>query len=232
MTQYLDRLERLRYFDLATSMLAPLNDNHDGDGNGDGDEPHKPIQNLSGARRSSYTDYFSHLRIVNSSGDPEIQSNRVRTFSISSYTALHLNRDPDIKSITIDEAARLFNLSDLSDAIQDFMYLQTHGRNQPISHSTSILRRCNDNQRRHSQRIDMGFDSIRVWWNIKVQTRSLQHPGTVNKAATLCAQPPDVSKGWGLGRCDFALFMNDASAEFTGKANLKGKIKSANLTRY
>lgn len=217
MTQYLDRLERLRYFDLATSMLSSSNSNH-GD---DEDGSQQTIQNLSGARRPDFTDYFSHLQIMASTGNSE--ANRVRTFSISSYTVLHLNRDPDIKSITIDEAARLFKLPDLLDAIRDFIYLQTHGRNANISHSGSVLRRCNENQRRYSDECELGFSSIRVWWNIKVQNRSLQHPGTVKKAATLCAQPPDASSGWKLGRCDFALLLNDALAAFDGKANLKGK---------
>lgn len=228
MILYLDRLERLRYFDLATSLLTPVNTVNDTTEDSDTPTRQQTVQNLSGARRPDHTNYFSHLHRLETMGGPNstasrrsLRLNRIRTFSISSYTALHLNRDPDIKGLSIDEAARLFHLPDLRSAIQDFFYFESVS-GQTTTYSTPVLKRCNATQLRDRRSITLKFDSIRVWFNIKVQTRSLQHPGTVNKAATLCALAPDSSSGWRLGRCDFALLMNNTSANFTGKANLRG----------
>lgn len=83
----------------------------------------------------------------------------------------------------------------------------------------------------------MPFERINVWYTIKVQTKSLVEPGRVTKPTTMCAEPPGskmeqstgastVTRVWDLGRADCALFINDITSEFAGKANLKGRFSS------
>jgi hypothetical protein len=231
MVKHLDRLERVRYFDLATTLASIPNSETlqtlssfdasrqqemDPDGSLNLDSL-ATVQNLQGAKRTGYTDYFTILGILDSDSLSQKQRSRIRTFSVSPFTAIHLKRDPEVNKMSIDEAAKQFNLPDLHESIEDFFYFLSH----PHTSQGSILQRRPTTARQGYTPIN--FESIKIWHSVKVQTRSVLQPGKSNKPATICAMPPtDQTKGWVFGRCDFALFINDKEREFRGKANLEG----------
>jgi hypothetical protein len=232
MVTYLDRMERIRYFDLATTLANTTDSMPRGvlqsslhhntvqqqEESAQSLDNLATVQSLQGRNRANHTDYFAVLQTLSSIPLSNKQRNRIRTFSVSPFTAIHLNRDPEINKMSIDEAARLFGLSDLRESIEDFFHFKTH----PLTSQGSILQRRSSTARRNHP-VGFVFESIRIWHNVKVQTRSLLRPGKSNKPATICAMPPTVQQGgWPFGRCDFALFINDKEKEFHGKANLIG----------
>lgn len=224
MLQYLERLEGIRYFDLATALKA----SGEGEEMTEGAEQSRvkrvrTVQNLQSAKRAEFTDYFSHLRLLRSACLTRKELNRLRTFSATNFTVLHLNRDP-VCQLRIDEASCLFQLPDLKDALCDYLYFKNDVMN-PTRENSSALRRRTSQEKRNVPSPRLSFDTIRVWYTLKVQTRSLSFPGKINKPASISAAPPNESDGWELGRCDFALFINDLSKEFKGKADLIGQYE-------
>jgi hypothetical protein len=117
-----------------------------------------------------------------------------------------------------------YRLPDLLSAIQEYY----HG----LSSGTSLNRLGPVLSRNATaQSFDLGFDTIKMWFSMKVQTKSLFKPGETNKPITICAEPPfnavaqhSVSDKviWKYGRYDSALFINDDTNVFIGKANLQG----------
>jgi hypothetical protein len=222
MLTYLDRLERMRHFDLATTLVtsgdrekidpAAFPEELDEEEHAQWLDNLKTVQNLRGSKRPDYMNYFTVAKnLVNLSDD---QRRRVRTFVPNSFTAIHLNRDPSIKIISIQEAAMKFRIPDLGEAIQEYLYRQTHSL--PVASGLAIARSAIP-----QPAPPLPFDKVRVWFSIRVQTKSLLSPGRVNKAAAIAACPPS-NDTWSHGRCDCALFINDVQKPFSGHANLMG----------
>jgi hypothetical protein len=223
MTDHLDKLERIRHFDLVTALheleaIRELTGNQDGFASSQMDtlDQLNTVENLQGPKREAHTDYFAVIRGMERMGS-QLNHSRIRTFSVQPFTAIHLNRDPDISSISIDEASQKFGLPDLHNAIKEYYYnlfypsQDTDGPLLHRSHANSSV-----------ATIELPFKYISIWFNIKVQTKSLAEPGRVNRQQTLCAESKLVGNKWPFGRHDCALFINSLEKEFTGKANLKG----------
>lgn len=233
---FLQRMEKLRHFDMATALLQST-DLHKLEISrfyGGGEEVEHfldglaTVQNLRSAKRPEFTNYFALVKALASRSLKD--QLRDRTFIPTPFTAIHLNRDPSVNGMTIEDAGRLYGLPDLYGAIVDYYtgsrdndhLRRARQRGEPIiSRGNSTQRECR-----------LPFDSIKIWYTLKVQTRSLSQPGRVTKPSTICAEPPgvrtlnedgDPNEIWIEGRYDFALFINDMSAEFHGKANLKGE---------
>jgi hypothetical protein len=234
----LSRRETLRHFDLATAltsqsdavaMLKPdqfIKDLGD-DGVYNWLDELGTIQNFRGhGKRFKFLDYFAVAKSVEntSNGKP------ARTFIGNPYTALHLNRTPSLSIISIDEASEMFDLPDLRDAIDDYYLKLTHPHAHDKEGPVLSLSRVNDNLHARSS---PEFNGLKIWFNIRVQTKSLQDPGLVNRSATIHATPPQqlddrlLSKSeqnWVFGRYDCALFINDSDKPFFGSANLQGML--------
>ena len=222
----LDKLERLRHFDLVTAIEAENLSDSLRDRNSNWLLNLSTIQNLRHAKQANHKDYFAVMKKLESSNLAPKYRNRIRTFKGSSFTAIHLTREAEIAEISIQQAAALFQLPDLYDAIREYFYsIHTHENLSSSDHESSdsesaglAISRC-PNAVPASFSLD--FEKIRVWFAIRVQTRSLLEPGKANKTATICTQPP--SEEWPLGRSDFALFANNLTKRFKGHADLKGK---------
>jgi len=234
MVQGLGRRERLRHFDLATALHkagdAELHmdpDRFESALNESGRNPFLDhlgtVQNLRSAKRDEHINYFQIMKAVESG----IKDQRIRTFAGTSFTAIHLNRDPPLGIISVGEAARRFRLDDLEESIQEFYYRCQLG----IPHEGPIISQ-------HRIPDSMGsvqeITGIRVWISLKVQTKSLLRPGKVNRAATIFAEPPQFERNRPVhskevefkgGRYDCALFINDMNIPFHGRANLKGESR-------
>lgn len=247
MINFLSRLERLRFFDLVTAMTKTVQNTgvsfHSVSG-GVTDEDGSltqwldnlnTVQSLRGSKRKPHTNYF---KLVSGLTADERRIRRIRTFVPTSFTAIHLNRDPSVSTMSIDEAAIAFDLPELADSIREYFHPSQQEGRGPI-----ISRRYHGN--RLSTLPPLSFNTIRIWYKVKVQTKSLFEPGLVNKAATLFAEPPSSLSeeeeeslqmrqsgiklqdiAWIRGRYDCALFVNDMSKHFEGRANLKGEIPS------
>jgi hypothetical protein len=223
MTDRLDKLERLRHFDLTTALHSlemdhehTSNQNDFGSGQTDRLDCLKTVENLQGPKREDHTDYFAVIRGLETLGLPARHA-RSRTFSFQPFTAIHLNRDPDISSISVEVASRTFELPDLHDAIKEYYYRLSLPSQDPDGPILQRVSRANS-----ATGTELPFEHISVWFNVKVQTKSLAEPGRVNRQQTLCAEPKSVGNKWPFGRHDCALFINNLEKEFTGKANLQG----------
>jgi hypothetical protein len=215
MTSRLDMVERIRHFDLATGLhdLEERCDQPDQDST-----DLRTIENLCGPKREDYTDYFAVLRGLENFGR-QTSYKQTRTFSTHSFTVIHLNRDASISSISIDEASQKFGLRDLRSAMNDY-YHYLSNPNEDASRGPALRRTA----RSSSQATTLPFENIRIWYTIKVQTKSLTEPGKTSRPRTLCAEPKSTESGWPYGRYDCALFINDLEAPFKGKANLRGGV--------
>ncbi|KAH8999792.1 hypothetical protein EDB86DRAFT_3063873 [Lactarius hatsudake] len=116
--------------------------------------------------------------------------------SSDSLTAFHLNKTPDIASISISDAANLYTLQDFWPALGDF----TRG----LSHQQRRGRRIS---RGHP---DVGFNHIRVWFQFKIQLRSTHDRHVVVPAQTVQALP--LSKKHPQGLCDAVLIHTHGDA--------------------
>lgn len=238
MVLFLDRLERLRHFDIATALkTSGLADKLQGSAL-DQQDSHGPrqentelnsddlswldnigtVQNLRGGKRPEHRDLFRVVESLRYSNESAKHLNRIHTFQPTSFTVVHLNRDPSISSISITEAAARFDLPDLREALEEHFYFRLL-ENTP-QHDSPFARK-NVPSRVNREDI-LNFENIRVWFSLRVQTKSLLQPGRVNKAASISAEP--ASEVWPLGRHDCALFINDMKESFDGRATLQGTL--------
>jgi hypothetical protein len=231
--RWLDRLEKRRFFDLsvaiqrsgvdlrqeiptasAHSPLVPATRNCLAD--------IKTVELLTGPARDN-TDYFARAKhiqqLIRDGALPQKRLTRLRTFC-TEITAYHLNCDPDIVRITIDEAAARFQLPDLPRAIREFYgnQQQPHDRSGPV---LGVPAWFNDDP--------LPFETINIWVSLKVQLVNTKRPGC-DTARTVCAAPPSAE--WKLGRYDSCLFINHSCPPWTGTADLKGESHSHHSNQY
>jgi hypothetical protein len=238
MVQYLDRMERLRHFDLATALeltgsaeklrrefATPYGESHR---TSDQLEIQNyafldelaTIQNLRGSKRPDFQNFFTAAKALDDPSRGLKYRNRVLTFQPTAFTAIHLNRQPTHQNMPIREAMDLYRIPDLQEAIEEFYYHSSQERDARIPQSNGPVlshRRIPSNSQ-----FTLEYDTLRIWDNVKVQTMSLLRPGQVNKATTIIAQPP--GEQYTFGRCDCALFINDDEAPFAGRVTLEGKF--------
>ncbi|KAH9166213.1 hypothetical protein EDB89DRAFT_2115908 [Lactarius sanguifluus] len=175
-TRILDRLERVHLFDLICTAEAVLAVEQDPD----------TVHSLTAT---------AHEMIV-TSRRPTANYFLNGFVSSDSLTAFHLNKTPDVASISISDAANLYALQDFWPALGDF----TRG----LSHQQRRGRRIS---RGHP---DVGFDHIRVWFRFKIQLRSTHDRHVVVPAQTVQALP--LSKKHPQGLCDAVLIHTHGDA--------------------
>lgn len=214
---YLDRDEKMRLFDLATSiceaggdlgsiLYGPAGD--DGEGNDDELDIElnadwiaglETVSTLCGPSRKK-VDLFAtagalvtHIASQGTSGIPQ----PLRTFS-TSRAAFNLSRKPDIPRISIDALAVLCNLPDLRPALLDFF---SKSSNNNHIHSIGGRRRSHPNTQ-------LPFSEVAVWYSFRMQTYTAGD-GSVTDPRRVSALPPCES--WPLGRYNTALFVHDSA---------------------
>ncbi|KAG1876909.1 hypothetical protein C8R48DRAFT_768476 [Suillus tomentosus] len=176
--RHLDRADKCRRFELATSLLdreqcAEEPEDVDPDVDDDIDthdispEPQQP------GHIRPITNYFAIARALWCRDEGSVPV-PLRSFSVG-CTAFNLGYDPSIRRITVDEVARE----------------ATHGH----QHIHAI-----GGPRRAGPTADLPFDKIQVWFKIRLQETDFHDTHTIKPAQTLNCAPP--SGPWTLGRYD------------------------------
>ncbi|KAG2122736.1 hypothetical protein DEU56DRAFT_745840 [Suillus clintonianus] len=208
--RHLDRAEKCRRFELATSLLD-LEQSHSAevpeDVDPDGDDPsidndidaHDVPPELSTSQQPRpVTNYFVMARALQYKTEGSVPV-PLRSFSFA-RTAFHLGYHPSIRNITVDEAAIKFGLPDLRPAIADFLQREaTHG----YQHVHAI-----GGPRRSGPTAALPFNTIQVWFKIRLQETDLHDDQIIKPAQTLNCAPPNGL--WTLGRYDTAIVVTNA----------------------
>jgi len=113
-------------------------------------------------------------------------------------TALHLARDPTMKTMAIGDIIDKFSLPDLRGALADFLDRVNNG--QPLKIGG---RRAADTNS------PLPFDHLQVWTKMQLQNRSYHAPHHILPPQTINALPP--SEAWTSGRHDVVLVNTDGS---------------------
>lgn len=202
-TRHLDRMDKCRRFDLATSVRdagisfgitldSTLDTGDQQDTTEDLLREIDPVFDLSPTARKTQ-DYFA---IASRIADGEFPNapRPYRTFTSHCHsTAYHLSRDPTMTRVSIGAVAAAYDLSDLSAALKEYV---TRFRNGGGIYDLG--------GRRSSNNPDIPFTALHVWDHIHMQSKAFHKPHRVLSAQTLHAVPK--SKGdWQYGRFDFAL---------------------------
>ena len=144
---------------------------------------------------SSPPDFFSHAIRLTANILP-LTPLPLRTFSTDT-TAFHLNRYPDLPSLTIDEVAVKFKLPDLQAALSDYIR-----RMRDLQLSTLTI-----GQRRISPTdAELPFSDLQVWYSAHVQVQLADSSTDVSTPCRVCAEPP--SSKWPFGRYDTVLIFD------------------------
>ena len=216
--RHLDRDERRQLFDLCTAIheaggnLETIIYNTLGDGHEDGgaldDEFNEnwvaeldTVSRVCGPSRET-VDLFAVADTLVARAQSEDSANilsPLRTFS-TPWAAFNLGRRPDIPRISVDLLAEKYELPDLRPALLDFLSKWTK--------NVSVYRIGGRRQSRVDDQLP--FDDLAVWYSIRLQTHSLDDPGSsITEPRRLVARPPCDS--WPLGRYDSVIFSHDST---------------------
>lgn len=206
--RHLDREEKCRRFDLATSLLDPdklnpvLEGFDEGDNEGEDDDEDIPADLLSvvpfPGRSRPITNYFVVAKRLRHKDVGSIPL-PLRTFT-AGWTAFHLAYCPSIRTITIDDAALKFGLPDLRPALADFLsHEATHG--QHYVHSIGGGRRAGP----HAQ---LPFENLQVWFKVRLQNTDFHEISDIQPAQTLNCVPPGDT--WPCGHFDSVVANTEA----------------------
>lgn len=241
--RYLDRVDKIRNFDLATAIRtanvdfrglfdtaeeSQIQDSGSPDDDSDSDLEADGIT-ISSSRTAALlkvidpvsqlsatsrtTDYFKLASDLQRT--PLSVPRPLRTYQSSKNVVFHLTRDPSLGRLTVDEAAAKFGLPDLRAALGDYVTWLATGQNREVVNRTI-------GGRRHSApNCSLPFTHVEVWNRVRLQTRSYHTPNAPLPAHTINAYPP--SADWPLGRYDSVLINYDPSAEWP-RSGLTGKL--------
>ena len=216
----LDRADKCRRFDIATAIHEarvdfrfPINDpgpenNDDDDGLSENPEEEDPLSITTSATLLTHirpaapvtgtirrnANYFELAHSLQQGLYPRSPL-PFRTM-VQGDTALHLTRDPTMKTMSIEDVMEKFNLPDLHGALADFL-TQVNNKN----HFHIGGRRIGD---RNSL---LPFDNLQVWTKTQVQNRSYFPPHQVLPPQTINVSPPSGS--WTYGHSDVVLINTD-----------------------
>jgi len=230
-TRHLDRAEKCRRFDLATSVReAAINFGHRrGPVEGeeymevDPTEPNShhihttselldeidPVSNLSGPSRD-LTDYF-RVSVKLQHGEVPNAPQPFRTFSVAT-TAFHLTRDANIRGAAVDKIAEIYGLNDLRPGLADFM--QRNRQQLSCTHNMTGRRIAPSD-------CQLPFENLHVWHRVWMQSKSYHNERVVLPAQTVNALPSEGD--WEFGRFDTVLVNTDPE-KIWPKSGLDGEF--------
>jgi hypothetical protein len=209
--RHLDRKEKCRQFDLATTLVSTVLDQEDDPDNvfddHDGDwKLQLPNVALAFGPTRTTPNLFAAAAVCQAEPYPALFP---RTFATPT-TAFHLRTRAHVSRSTIDEISVQHELPDLLQAVHDFFSHFLHdqttrtiaGKRGPAWNST------------------MPFTQVRVWHSVQVQTYSQCGPGVAPPQKLFASPPTDE---WPDGRCDTAIFVQDATGHLHPPPGLDGK---------
>jgi len=207
--RYLDRLDKLRQFDLATAIREANIDfrgpgaeecGRQKSGLDDGDlvlvtstssllTYIDPVSSLSGASRQIF-DFFCHASALKQS----LQNHQdipfpLRTRACTNYVAFHLSRDPSFKRLLVDDVAQMYGITDLRPALSD--YLQRIENHSEGSHMDVRGRRLSQ------ENCDLPFSHLEVWKKVHLQSKAYYYPHPLLPSQTINALPLSPSSTFG-----------------------------------
>lgn len=231
--RFLDRREKCRRFDLATaiheagiSFVESMPDNDHTDCESDDDntcrltsttsllEQIDPVSSLGSSTRIT-ANYFTVASKLCRSEDPKAPL-PLRTFvDHTKNTAFHLNRHASFKMMSVDEAAALYQIADLRPALADFLERVKSG---VTTHTVA-------GRRKALQNAALPFDTLQIWCNFRIQSKSYYPPHNLLQPQTVNASPPSDQTAWTFGRYD-PIILNTDSASQWPRCGLTGKVYS------
>lgn len=224
--RHLDRADKCRMFDLATSIRdadvdfgqSPIQDeNGDNEDEDDGIDFLQdtaellqritPASHLAGPKRA-IANYFSRALQL-----PQVPNARVpyRTF-VSGDTGFQLNRDPSSKQVTLAEVMEKFHLPDLEGAVRHYIHRVASG----IKDARIFI----GGRRQAVSDKPFPFLKLQYWSTLRIQRKSYHLCDQILLPQTVNASPPDAS--WPFGRGD-AVIVNTNSDYQWPKSGLRGK---------
>lgn len=220
--RHLDRLEKLRRFEIATTLKSHVVDSgtetEDEGGEEEGtacdeEEPTDPrtalLEELNCTRVT--TNYFNRAKDITALSHQACPG-PPRTFTTGNV-AIHLNFNPTRTGMKLDDVSDNFNLPDLHHALSAF--LQRDTRNGNMTHGVGVPRRS---------LIDrppiLPFDRVQVWHTVRLQQVSYHDSSVALPAQTLHTSPS--SPEWLKGRRDAVLVNIDGQYEWP-QSGLKGE---------
>jgi len=187
--RYMDRIEKMRLFGLYTSLKSNraslLNEMVD--------------EALDVANHYPEATWLSHILPPNEImfagqvSKPTLFTKGRSHLSDDNHSAFLVNKMAHLRSVTVDEAAQLFNLSDFHAALGDYFCLKlTHAQRR--------------GQRRSRLDCALPFSHVAVWYSFRMQQHSVQDSRIVLPSRTIQALPPSNTMPY--GRCNTVL-LND-----------------------
>jgi len=169
-----------------------------------------PVSNLSGPSRD-LTDYFQVSSKLKNGEIPNA-CKPFRTFSVAT-TAFHLTRDPNIRSATVDETAKLYGLDDLRPALADYLqrYHQQPARVYHVAGRRIATANC-----------QLPFEYLHIWHRLRMQSKSYHNEELILAAQTINAIPS--KDDWEFGRFDTVLVNTDPEKKWP-RSGLDGEYR-------
>jgi hypothetical protein len=122
-------------------------------------------------------------------------------------TAFRLTTRADFDILTLEEAAKLYRLPDLVGACDDYYRRLTRIEESP---SSDVFPSFGGPRRSDGKEVaDVPFNKIKVWRQVRVQTRSVQGDLRLRRSVALQAWPPGYHKDWPHGRTDTWIIANN-----------------------
>jgi hypothetical protein len=215
----LDRMDKCRRFDIATAIREArvdfrfvtddpdreINDDDDGLSENPEEDPLSIISTtatlitqispaVGTIRRNA--DYFELADALQQGLYP--RSPRPFRTIVQGNTALHLTRDPTMKTMSVEDVMEKFNLPDLRGALADFLTRLNNNDSDPFHIGGRRIGNLNS---------PLPFDNLQVWTKVQVQNRSYFSPHHVLPPQTVNASPPSGS--WTYGHSDVVLINTD-----------------------
>jgi hypothetical protein len=239
--RYLDRIEKIRDFDLATAIRSAgirFGGAHHKENDGEEDEEDEdfivsttaelfPVLSTFGYHQGSQhsvTDYFYRAKLIKR-GLLENQSSLCppRTLQIADNIVYNLNRDPAYPKTSIEEAAALFRIPDLPAAIADF--ISRIRDNADANGFVDVI-----GGRRSIQRNSFtSVSHLQIWKKMRLQTTTYHHPHAIIPPVTIHAAPSssDSRADWTAGHFDSAIVNIDSRKKWP-KSGLDGRYPLSN----
>ncbi|KAG2096053.1 uncharacterized protein F5147DRAFT_818561 [Suillus discolor] len=220
--QYLDRVEKCRYFHTVTS-IAEKSQTHTATGVGYRDDMDDGVDDdeeadEAGNLQASISNFWGTEHVVsNFFKKAELASlsttapRPLCTFVLGS-TAIHLNFDPSLRRQAIDDVAEKFCLPDLRAALAD--YIQREAQTNQSFHKLT-------GQHRASPNADLPFKHLNIWFKVRVQQTPHHSGSALLPALMVNASPPDAN--WKYDCYDAAIFTVDGTKRWPA-SGLKGHV--------
>lgn len=212
----LDRIDKCRRFDIATSLReAGIEFGYSAgsrdDPNSDEEESRRahstsallgeidPVSRVSGTTHH-FKNHFGKATHLQQGGIPNAPT-PFWTFAVQS-TAFHLTRDPKLHRVPVDEVAKIFNLPDLRPSLANYIQrfiVNPKGRLHVPNMSSRRVARAG---------CELAFECLHLWDKVYMQSYSYHNQDVLPAQAVNVSAP---TQEWPHGRFDTVLVNIDAN---------------------